>query len=253
MSDPTEVPATLELDGVTVRHGDAVADALCDVSMSVAGGQVLAVLGSSGSGKSTMLRAVAGLEPLVAGRVVLDGIDLADVPTHRRGVGLMFQEHVLFPHLDVGANVAFGLRMQGRSRRESAARVAELLGLVGLDGFEGRAIASLSGGERQRVALARALAPAPRVLLLDEPMGSLDRALRDRLVVELGEVLRSLSMTAVYVTHDHVEARRIADDLVVLDHGRILQRGRPAEVAAGPVDGHVARLMGVEPTDGPDR
>lgn len=236
----------LVLDHVTVRHDDADHDALHDVSVSVARGEVLAVLGSSGSGKSTMLRAIAGLVPVAAGTIVLGGRDLVDVPTHRRNVGLMFQEHVLFPHLDVAGNVAFGLRVQGRSKREAAPRVAELLDLVGLSGFESRAVASLSGGERQRVALARALAPEPDVLLLDEPMGSLDRALRDRLVDEIGELLRSLEMTSIYVTHDHVEALAIADDLVVIDSGRILQRGRPSDVAAAPVDAHVARLMGAD-------
>lgn len=237
----------LMLDHVTVRFDGADRDALDDVSIGVAPGAVLAVLGSSGSGKSTMLRAIAGLTPLAAGRVLLDGRDLADVPTHRRGIGMMFQEHVLFPHLDVGDNVAFGLRMQATPKGATSARVAEMLDMVGLGGFERRAVSSLSGGERQRVALARALAPSPRVLLFDEPMGSLDRALRDRLVEELGELLRSLSMTAVYVTHDHSEARVIADDLLVLDHGRVLQHGAPARVAAAPIDGHVARLMGVDP------
>ena len=241
----------LLLDHVSVRFDGADHDALDDVSIGVAPGAVLAVLGSSGSGKSTMLRAIAGLTPVTSGRVVLDGRDLVDVPTHRRGIGLMFQDHVLFPHLDVGDNVAFGLRMQGSAKREAAARVAEMLAMVGLEGFERRPISSLSGGERQRVALARALAPSPRILLLDEPMGSLDRALRDRLVEELGEVLRSVAMTAVYVTHDHSEARSIADDLIVLDHGRLRQRGAPATVAAAPIDAHVARLMGVGPGDRP--
>lgn len=238
----------LILDRVTVRFDGAERDALHDVSIGLADGEVLAVLGSSGSGKSTMLRAIAGLTPVSDGRILLGGRDLADVPTHRRDVGLMFQEHVLFPHLDVAGNVAFGLRMQGIARRDTSGRVAELLELVGLGGFERRAVSSLSGGERQRVALARALAPAPRVLLLDEPMGSLDRALRDRLVEELGALLRDLAMTAVYVTHDHVEAESIADDLLVLDDGRIRQHGRPADVAAEPIDAHVARLMGVTGT-----
>jgi len=234
----------LALEHVTVRHVDAEVDALGDVSVTVDTGAVLAVLGSSGSGKSTMLRAIAGLTPLTAGRIVLDGVDLVDVPTHRREVGLMFQEHVLFPHLDVGGNVAYGLRAHGVERRAAARRAEELLVTVGLEGFAARPVASLSGGERQRVALARALAPSPKVLLLDEPMGSLDRVLRDRLVGELGDTLRTLGMTAVYVTHDHAETERIADELLVLEHGSIRQRGTPAQVAADPVDEHVARLMG---------
>ncbi len=239
----------LELEHVTVRlRGTPASEpvvALDDVSVDVGHGRVLAVLGSSGSGKSTMLRAIAGLVPLDAGRIFLDGEDLGGRPTHQRGVGLMFQDHVLFPHLDVAGNVGFGLRVRRMPRAERSERVAEMLELVGLAGFERRAVGDLSGGERQRVALARALAPGPAVLLLDEPMGSLDRALRDRLVHELDDLLRTLAMTALYVTHDHTEAMVIADDLVVLDHGRVLQRGSPRAVAEDPVDDHVAVLLGV--------
>lgn len=238
----------LVLDHASVRHDDASSDAIHDVSFAVEDREVLAILGSSGSGKSTMLRAIAGLVPLASGRVLLDGSDLAGVPTHERGIGLMFQEHVLFPHLDVAGNVAFGLRMKGVQKIDAAAQVVELLSLVGLEGFEKRSVASLSGGERQRVALARALAPRPRVLLLDEPMGSLDRVLRDRLVDELGVLLRQLDIAALYVTHDHHEAECIADSLVVLEGGRVLQHARPDEVAARPVSAHVAHLMGVEPS-----
>ena len=157
---------------------------------SVEQGETVAVLGPSGGGKSTLLRAIAGLQPLDAGAMTLDGRALDGVPPHRRGIGLMFQDDALFPHRDVAANIAFGLRMQGAGRAETAARVTELLALVGLEGREHRAVASLSGGERKRVALARALAPAPRVLLLDEPLGALDRPLHDRLVSELARPLR---------------------------------------------------------------
>lgn len=241
----------LELEAVTVRFADGAgsteADALHAVSLSVDSGAVLAVLGSSGSGKSTMLRVIAGLTAPTSGRVLLDGVDATSEPTHRRQVGMMFQDHVLFPHLDVMGNVTFGLRVRGDERRRAAVRGEAMLESVGLGGFGARAVSSLSGGERQRVALARALAPSPRILLLDEPMGSLDRVLRQQLVEELAETLRSLSMTAIYVTHDHTEAARIADDLVILDRGRIVQQGTPAAVAAVPVDEHVARLMGVAP------
>lgn len=236
--------APLILDHVTVRHDDAARDALHDVSFSVTDRQIVAVLGSSGSGKSTMLRAIAGLVPLASGRVLLDGRDLADVPTHQRGVGLMFQEHMLFPHLDVAQNVGFGLRMKHAPKGDIAARVAELLALVDLEGFERRTVSSLSGGERQRVALARAIAPEPRVLLLDEPMGSLDRVLRDRLVDDVGALVRRLGIASIYVTHDHHEAERIADSLVVLDGGAVLQRAAPDVVAARPANAHVAHLMG---------
>ena len=241
----------LELEAVTVRFADGAgsteADALHAVSLSVDSGAVLAVLGSSGSGKSTMLRVIAGLTAPTSGRVLLDGVDATSEPTHRRQVGMMFQDHVLFPHLDVMGNVTFGLRVRGDERRRAAVRGEAMLESVGLGGFGARAVSSLSGGERQRVALARALAPSPRVLLLDEPMGSLDRVLRQQLVEELAETLRSLAMTAIYVTHDHTEAARIADDLVILDRGRIVQQGTPAAVADAPVDEHVARLMGVAP------
>ncbi|MEQ1788508.1 MAG: ABC transporter ATP-binding protein, partial [Acidimicrobiales bacterium] len=209
--------ARLTVDGASVRFGATTA--LSGVDLEVAAGEVVAILGPSGSGKSTLLRAVAGLQPLSDGRVVIDGVDHTHTPAHRRGVGLMFQDHALFPHLSVGANVAFGLRMQRRSPAETRARVAELLDLVGLASTEGRAIHTLSGGEQQRVALARALAPAPRVLLLDEPLGALDRQLRERLVDELGQLFGQLGQTVVAVTHDQTEAFAMAHRLVVVDAG----------------------------------
>jgi thiamine transport system ATP-binding protein len=202
------------------------------------------VLGSSGSGKTTLLRAIAGLAPISSGRIAFEGRDLAGVAAHRRGFGFMFQDHALFPHLDAGGNVAFGLKMAGMSRAARDLRVDEVLELVGLSGFGDRPISELSGGERQRVALARTLAPSPSLLLLDEPMGALDRALRDRLVPELGELIRSLGLTAIYVTHDHAEAFELADRLVIMDVGRVVQRGVPDEVDAAPVSDHVARLLG---------
>lgn len=232
----------LEVASATVRFGARAA--LDAVDLTVAPGEVLVMLGPSGSGKSTLLRAVAGLQPLDAGRVVLDGASLAGVPPHRRGVGLMFQDHALFPHLDVGANVAFGLRMQGRSRDATAARVAELLTLVGLPGTEHRAIHTLSGGEQQRVALARSLAPEPRLLLLDEPLGALDRPLRERLVVELRALFGQLGLTVLAVTHDQTEAFAMADRLVVVAEGRVLQTGAPAAVWGAPASAQVAGLLG---------
>ncbi len=178
----------LEVRGLTVRYDGAAPAALDEVDLDVDPGEVVAVLGPSGCGKSTLLRAVAGLVPVEQGSVSLAGRDLDGVATHERGVGLMFQDYALFPHRDVGDNVAFGLRMRGVARRDRDERVAELLDLVGLPGAERRSVAALSGGERQRVALARALAPAPGLLMLDEPLGALDRSLRDRLVLELGEL-----------------------------------------------------------------
>jgi thiamine transport system ATP-binding protein len=181
------------------------------VSFDVATGEVVALLGPSGSGKTTLLRVIAGLQPADSGTVLLDGRSLDGVPAHRRSIGLVFQDEQLFPHLDVRANVAFGLRMAGRTRHEQAVRVDELLALVGLPGFGDRRVTSLSGGEAKRVALARSLAPAPAVLLLDEPLTGLDPELHDRLATDLAALLRRTGTTALMVTHDLTEAATIAD------------------------------------------
>ena len=223
--------------------------ALAGIDLDVAAGTVVAVLGPSGSGKSTLLRAIAGLQRLDQGVIALDGRSLAGVPPHKRGVGLMFQDDALFPHRDVAANVGFGLRMQAASRPAIEARVAELLELVGLAGREHRTIRSLSGGERKRVALARALAPAPRVLLLDEPLGALDRPLHDRLLLELGELFRAIGQTAVYVTHDVAEAFALAGRIAVMREGRVVQVAAPEEVWASPADAWVARFIGLANVD----
>ncbi|MDH6624150.1 thiamine transport system ATP-binding protein [Streptomyces sp. LBL] len=234
----------LSLEDATVRFGGrAVLDR---VGLDVAEEEIVCVLGPSGSGKSTLLRAVAGLQPLDGGRVLLGGRDQAGVPAHKRGVGLMFQDHQLFPQRDVGQNVAFGLRMHGASKGEQGDRVRELLDLVGLPGAGRRAVASLSGGEQQRVALARALAPRPRLLMLDEPLGQLDRSLRERLVVELREVFGRLGTTVLAVTHDQGEAFALADRVVVMRDGRIAQSGTPLEVWQRPADEFVARFLGFE-------
>ncbi len=234
----------LRLEDATVRFGGrAVLDS---VGLDVAEHEIVCVLGPSGSGKSTLLRAVAGLQPLDAGRILLDGRDQAGVPAHRRGVGLMFQDHQLFPQRDVGGNVAFGLRMHGAPRAEQHRRVRELLDLVGLPGASGRAVAALSGGEQQRVALARALAPSPRLLMLDEPLGQLDRSLRERLVVELRELFGRLGTTVLAVTHDQGEAFALADRVVVMRDGLIAQSGTPLEVWQRPADAFVARFLGFE-------
>lgn len=234
----------LSLRDATVRFGGrAVLDA---VDLDVAEHEIVCVLGPSGSGKSTLLRAVAGLQPLDAGAVLLDGRDQAGVPAHRREVGLMFQDHQLFPQRDVGGNVAFGLRTRGVPRAEQSDRVKELLELVGLPGAARRAVAALSGGEQQRVALARALAPRPRLLMLDEPLGQLDRSLRERLVVELRELFGRLGTTVLAVTHDQGEAFALADRVVVMRDGRIAQSGTPLEVWQRPADAFVARFLGFE-------
>ena len=204
----------LRVDAVTVRFGDrAVLDRR---SLTVARGTTTALLGPSGSGKSTLLRVIAGLLVPDAGSVSLDGDDVTSLPPHRRGVGMVFQDDVLFPHLDVAGNIGYGLRAHRVARADLAARVTELLALVGLDGFERRAVTTLSGGEAQRVALARALAPHPRALLLDEPFGALDRELHDRLVADVRALLARLAITAVHVTHDRDEAAAMADTIVQL-------------------------------------
>ncbi|RPF45211.1 thiamine transport system ATP-binding protein [Streptomyces sp. Ag109_G2-6] len=234
----------LRLEGVTVRFGErTVLDA---VDLEVAEHETVCVLGPSGSGKSTLLRVVAGLQRPSAGRVLLGGADQAGVPVHRRGVGLMFQDHQLFPHRDVGGNVAFGLRVRRSAKPEYEERVARLLDLVGLPGAQRRAVASLSGGEQQRVALARALAPSPRLLMLDEPLGQLDRGLRERLVVELQGLFSRLGTTVLAVTHDQGEAFALADRVVVMRDGRIAQAGTPLEVWQRPASEFVARFLGFE-------
>ncbi|MFI6943503.1 ABC transporter ATP-binding protein [Streptomyces sp. NPDC050418] len=236
--------ALLTLETAGVRFGGHAA--LDAVDLEVAEHEIVCVLGPSGSGKSTLLRAVAGLQDLDSGRVLLDGRDQRGVPAHQRGVGLMFQDHQLFPQRDVGGNVAFGLRMHGASKAEQAVRVAELLDLVGLPGAGRRAVGSLSGGEQQRVALARALAPRPRLLMLDEPLGQLDRSLRERLVVELRELFGELGTTVLAVTHDQGEAFALADRVVVMRDGRIAQSGAPLDVWQRPADAFVARFLGFD-------
>jgi len=233
----------LRVDNVIVRFDGKAA--LDGVTLEVAAGEVVTVLGPSGSGKTTLLRVVAGLQRPDAGRVLLDGEDLATVPPHRRGIGLVFQDHALFHHREVWGNVAFGLRMRGDASHEIERRVRELLDLVGLAGYEGRSVATLSGGEQQRVALARALAPEPRVLLLDEPLGSLDRRLRDRLLEDLDMLFDELGVTALYVTHDQAEAFALGDQVAVMREGAVVQTGTPDQLWAHPADEDVARFLGL--------
>jgi thiamine transport system ATP-binding protein len=232
----------LDLERVSVTYGTVIA--VRGVDLRVPDGRVLALLGPSGCGKSTLLRAVAGLEPLSAGRIAWDAADLTGVPVHRRRFGLMFQDGVLFPHRTVGGNVAYGLARSGRSRHAIGARVDELLELVGLPGYADRRVGTLSGGEAQRVALARSLAPEPRLLLLDEPLAALDRALRERLLADLRRVLTSTGTTALFVTHDQGEAFAVADQVAVMNAGVIRQVGEPDAVWREPADEWVARFLG---------
>lgn len=232
----------LTVSGLSVRYGSFTA--VHDVDLEIADGEVLALLGPSGSGKSTLLRAITGLEPLAQGAVCWDGVDLAPVPVHRRGFGLVFQDGQLFPHRDVAGNIAFGLRMRGMGRAERNDRVVELLDLVGLSGYQRRKVSSLSGGEAQRVALARALAPWPRLLLLDEPLSGLDAELREQLALDLAEVLHQAKITALLVTHDQEEAFTLADRVAILDAGVIQQAGEVLEVWRRPAEERVARFLG---------
>lgn len=239
-----DVVVRFDRPGPAFRRPARSVTAVDHVALDVAHGEIVALLGPSGCGKSSLLRAIAGLEPLASGRVVWDDADLTGVPVHQRRFGLMFQDGQLFPHRDVGRNVAYGLEASHVPRAERAARVAELLDLVGLAGYDRRRVATLSGGERQRVALARALAPNPRLLLLDEPLSALDRRLRERLAGDVRRVLTETATTALFVTHDHDEAFTVADRVGVMSGGRLLQTATPDELRAHPATAEVAEFLG---------
>ena len=234
--------ALLSVSGLHKAFGGV--PAVDGVSFSADAGELLCLLGPSGCGKTTLLRMLAGLEEPDAGTIEFDGRTINGLAPQQRGFGLMFQDLALFPHMDVFGNVAFGLRMQKLPSAQVQSRVHELLVLVELGGFGPRKVHELSGGERQRVALARSLAPEPRLLMLDEPLGSLDRALRESLQREVRRILKEVGVTSIYVTHDRDEAFTMADRLIFMNHGRIIQTGTPEEAAANPADGFVARTLG---------
>ena len=238
----TSTSTGLSVRGLAVTYGDL--RAVDGVDLEVAAGEVVALLGASGSGKSSLLRAVAGLEDVAAGEVAWDGRSMVRVPVHKRGFGLMFQDGQLFEHRDVGSNIAYGLT--GLPRAQRSERVREMLELVGLPGFERRRVTTLSGGQAQRVALARALAPAPRLLLLDEPLSALDRALREQLATDVRTILRQGGTTALYVTHDQDEAMTVADRVGVMEAGRLLRLDTPQRLWADPASSKVARFLGFD-------
>lgn len=217
---------------------------MVDVDLDVPTASVLAVMGPSGSGKSSVLRIIAGLDSPRAGTVSWDGEDITEIPPHLRRFGLMFQDYALFPHRTVGGNVAFGLRMNGWAPDRIGARIDEMLEMVGLGGLADRRIQGLSGGEQQRVALARTLAPSPRLVMLDEPLGSLDRELRDRLATETRTLFATLGVTAIYVTHDREEAFAMADQVAIMRAGRVVSVGSPQGLWEDPGSAFVARLLG---------
>ena len=218
---------------------------LMDISFAVEAGETVCLLGASGSGKSTLLRIIAGLEQPECGQVLWQGVDMASVSAHERNFGLMFQDYALFPHLTVAENVSFGLRMKKLHQDEINLRVTDLLEQVNLSGFANRHVTELSGGEQQRVALARALAPRPHLLMFDEPLGALDRTLREHLLDELRGILHNSGIPSIYVTHDQEEAFAIAHRIVLLHNGQIEQDDTPVEVSSHPASGWVATFLGL--------
>jgi spermidine/putrescine transport system ATP-binding protein len=233
----------VRLVGLEKRFEDVTA--VAGIDLDVPGGEFFALLGPSGCGKTTTLRLVAGFEQPTAGRILLDGVDMARTPPHKRKVNTVFQSYALFPFLDVADNVAFGLRFQDVGKAEARRRVAEALALVQLQGLERRRPAQLSGGQQQRVALARALVLSPSVLLLDEPLGALDAKLRKALQVELKALQETVGITFIYVTHDQEEALTMSDRLAVMAGGRIEQVGAPAQLYEEPATTYVAGFLGV--------
>src|SRR6266849_5190369 len=241
-SDPTPGQVAVRLDGVQKRFGDVTA--VVGVDLDVLQGEFFSMLGPSGSGKTTCLRMIAGFEAPTAGRVMLHGRDVTALAPYERDVNTVFQDYALFPHMTVGANVGYGLRVKRVPREERRTRVAEAMRMVQLEGFEDRKPAQLSGGQRQRVALARALVNQPAVLLLDEPLGALDLKLRQQMQIELKAIQQRVGLTFIYVTHDQDEALTMSDRLAVMNHGRIEQVGSPAEVYERPATGFVAGFVG---------
>jgi spermidine/putrescine ABC transporter ATP-binding subunit len=235
-------PDVIRIEGVTKRFGSVTA--VDDVTLGIREGEFFGLLGPSGCGKTTLLRMLAGFETPDSGRLLLDGSDLVGVKPNKRPVNMMFQSYALFPHMTVERNVAYGLRMEGVSKRDALERAEEALEMVQLPGFGRRRPSQLSGGQKQRVALARALVKEPRVLLLDEPLSALDRQIRGEMQIELKRIQHALGVTFVVVTHDQEEALTMADRIAVLDRGRVVQTGAPEELYEKPATPFVAGFLG---------
>ncbi|RKF17091.1 ABC transporter ATP-binding protein [Roseovarius spongiae] len=232
----------LIIEGVTKKFGTLTA--VEDVNLEFTAGEMICFLGPSGCGKTTLLRMIAGLEEPTDGAIRFDGRDLTNVPVHKRDIGMVFQSFALFPHLSVGENITYSMRIRGHSRSEREARAKELLDMMRLPGVEDRSISQLSGGQRQRVAIARALALNPQIFLLDEPMSALDANLREAMQIELRKLQQELGITTVVVTHDQTEAMTMADEIVVMGRARVLQSGSPMDIYKKPVDKFVAGFIG---------
>ena len=242
MESAERAEIAIQYDGVTKEYGDL--KAVNDVSFGVKDGELLALLGPSGSGKTTTLRMLAGFEKPTEGTISLAGDDVTHVPTHKRDTGMVFQDYALFPHMTVGDNIAFGLKRQGFDEDQISDRISDVLDMVDLQGFADRNPKNLSGGQQQRVATARAIAIEPEVMLMDEPLGALDKKLRDQLEVELVELQTDLGITTLYVTHNQEEALTIADRIAVMNEGEIEQIAPPIEVYEEPATEFVADFIG---------
>lgn len=234
--------SVLTLSDISKRFGNTIA--LNDISLQVDSGEFICLLGESGCGKTTLLRIIAGLSTSDQGSIQLGDRDLSDVPCHKRNIGMVFQSLALFQHLNVGRNVAYGLRMQGATSEVMGARVNELLNIVGLKGYTSRSVSSLSGGQRQRVAIARALALKPKLFLMDEPFSALDAVLRDHLQQEVKNLQQTLGITTIFVTHDQREAMALADRIVILNAGNVEQIGTPEAIYQQPCSRFVAEFIG---------
>ena len=232
----------LVLEQVNKSYGPDIL-MLRDVNLTLAKGTHLSVLGPSGSGKTTLLRIIAGLESIDSGKILFNGKSLLDIPPYKRSFGYMFQDFALFPHMNVFQNVAFGLKMKNMGKGDIKTQVEKMLDLTGLGGYENRHVNELSGGERQRVALARTLAPRPRLLMLDEPLSSLDRALRHRLLGELTAIIATLNITTIFVTHDHEEAFAAGNIVLIMKEGKIEQKGSREDLTQRPENDWVKNFL----------